>query len=301
MIQHIFPAFGTVNTITAFDTSKKEALEEAKQYLKKRNEGWSVFLESGEISAINRAAGERWTDVHPDTWELLQKAVQYGEATSGVFDITMQPLIDRWNLSKYGEVPTEKEIRRLCALVDYKDILLQEKEHRVMLKHPCQAVNLGGIAKGYAVDRTIQRLQRHGIKHLVLNFGGTVAVLGEERQVGLQHPFKKVGEVMGKLSLKDEIAVTSGSYERGYVKDRIRYHHILDPRTGKASATNLLSVTVVGTSGILLDVMATTVFILGIEKGVKLLQRYGLQAVFVTEEQKVFVTEGLRKKLVTDL
>lgn len=212
--------------------------------------------------------------------------------------MTMQPLIERWNLIKNCGIPDDNEIKQLCDLVGYHDILFQKQGFKIMLKNLKQALSLGGIAKGYAADQVRAILKQNDVKNAIINLGGTVVVMNKQQKIGLQYPFKKrTGQIMGELYVKDKIVVTSGPYEQEYIRNGVRYHHILNPRTGYPSKSNLISVTLIGTSGTLLDTLATAILVLGLEDSYRLVKKYNLQAVLVTEQLQVFATEGLQNNL----
>lgn len=298
MLQKMFQAFGTINTITVFGSdSSRAVLEEAEARIKDMDARWSVFRADSELSTINRLAGADYVAVCPDTYEILQRSVEYSSLTGGIFDVTMQPLIARYLSQEDGEPPSDDEVNRLRTLVNYRDILFDPKDFKVKLKNPGQKISLGAIAKGYAAEKIVEFLTQNGITDAVINLGGTVAVLGDKRTVGLQHPLKKTGQILGTLAVKDQILVTSGAYEQSYVRNGVTYHHILDPDTGRSSQADLLSVTLVGNNGALLDALATAIFVAGLERGYGFTQELGLQAVFVTDRLNVFATEGLKQSL----
>ena len=302
MIQKIFPAFGTLNTISIFDTdNKNDVLDEAERLLKNMHTRWSVFLDNSEISLINRLAGQEFVTVCPDTYDILAQSVMYSRLTNGIFDVTMQPLIEYLTLQKCSDTPSSSEAKQLRSLVIYKDILFHKDCFEVKLKHPEQKISLGAIAKGYAADKITELFKQNGIPDAVINLGGTVSVIGKERTVGLQHPLKRTGQIMGELLVKDKMVVTSGAYEQEYIKNGISYHHILDPRTGISSESDLRSVTLVGENGAMLDALATAIFILGLEQGYLLVKKLGLQAVFVTNDLNILATDGLKKTLKIEL
>lgn len=296
MIQKIFNAFGTVNNISVFDNNKTAA-ERAEQLLNDLSAHWSVFSESSEISMINRFAGEKFVAVSPDTFRILKLSAEYSRLTGGIFDITMQPLIERYSRGKNGEPPTDGEIAELLKIVNFEDVLFNEKKREIKLKKLNQKISLGAVAKGYAADKVVELFRQSGVREAVINLGGTAAVMGTERKIGLQHPLKKTGEIMGELSVQDKIVVTSGAYEQQWFKDGFKFHHILDPRIGRPSTSDLLSVTLVGNSGAMLDALATAVFILGLERGYEIVKNLDLQAVFVTDKLNVIATDGLRENL----
>ena len=249
------------------------------------------------ISQINQAAGRQPVAVDEDTFEVLRQAKRYGRITEGAFDVTVGPLADLWRRAmEERQLPGDEAVWQALALVNFANITLDEEAHTVLLEKAGQRIDLGGIAKGYAVDELRKRLRRHGVHRALLDLGGTVAALGCGLPVGIRDPFRPDGAPMGTLMLEDRIAVTSGVYERFAYMDGYRYHHVVDPRTGYPSKSGLVSVTLVGENGGALDAFATAALILGMEKSAPMLAEQGMDAVFVTEQGQVFVTRGLKRQ-----
>ena len=297
ILEKSFPAMGTVHTITLFDAEGLEAASDARAYLLDLHRAWSCFQGDSLISQINQAAGRQPVAVDEDTFEVLRQAKRYGRFTEGAFDVTVGPLADLWRRAmEERQLPGDEAVWQALALVNFANVTLDEEAHTVLLEKAGQRIDLGGIAKGYAVDELRKRLRRHGVHRALLDLGGTVAALGCGLPVGIRDPFRLHGAPMGTLMLEDRIAVTSGVYERFAYMDGYRYHHVVDPRTGYPSKSGLVSVTLVGENGGALDAFATAALILGMEKSAPMLAEQGMDAVFVTEQGQVFVTRGLKRQ-----
>ena len=297
ILEKSFPAMGTVHTVTIFDAEGPEAASDARAYLLDLHGAWSCFQGDSLVSRINQAAGRQPVAVDEDTFEVLRQAKRYGRFTEGAFDVTVGPLVDLWRRAmEERQLPGDEAVWQALALVNFANVTLDEEAHTVLLEKAGQRIDLGGIAKGYAVDELRKRLRRHGVRRALLDLGGTVAALGCGLPVGIRDPFRLHGAPMGTLMLEDRIAVTSGVYERFAYMDGYRYHHVVDPRTGYPSKSGLVSVTLVGENGGALDAFATAALILGMEKSAPMLAEQGMDAVFVTEQGQVFVTRGLKRQ-----
>ena len=294
-VMKVFPALGTVNSIWAEGGSCKEAASEAEEYIRTVHDRLSVFNDTSEISEINRRAGETACKVSPVTASLIERSIRYSKDTGGAFDITMGTGIEWKSTIKTGRLPKPDEIGKIKELTGYKDILVDEEKSTVMLKKKGQKLDMGGLAKGYAADKTRNILKKHGVKKALLNFGGTIVSIGHMSNIGLQDPFSETGKIFAVISLNGKAAVSSGIYEQYIVRGGKRYHHIIDPKTGCPSDTDLAGVTLVGDSAEMMDAYATAIIILGLEKGLKFVNSKNMEAVFVTVDRKVFVTEGIRK------
>ncbi|MBQ1440838.1 MAG: FAD:protein FMN transferase [Clostridia bacterium] len=273
-IEKMFIALGTVNRITAwFDAAEREsarlALERAEEYINDMDDRLSVFKPDSEISRINENAGVRDTLVCRDTFELLKLCVKYGELTGGVFDITTKPLTEA---SGNG------------ARVNYHDVLLDDRGLSVRLRSVGEGIHLGGIAKGYAVDTVARILERGGVRHAVINLGGTVRNTGRAGTVGIRNPFEPEKTALTIESV-DEAVVTSGLYERG--------NHIFDPVSGRPAVSDIASVTVVGNDGAAADAAATACMVIGSVRSVRLLDFLGLDGIFILRNGDIFATKSL--------
>ena len=294
-VRNMFPALGTLNTVTLYDTADTRPTDEVRDFIVHLDRTLSVFRPDSELSRLNALRGGRWTEVGEDTFAIFRESIRCSRLSGGAFDVTAGPLSALWREAiRTRQLPSKKMIRKARKLVGYQSLKLDEVRRRVCLRKTGQRVDFGGIAKGYAADKAAGMLRAAGVRNAVINLGGTVGVVGPEQRIGIQDPFRPTGEALGTLTLQDAFAVTSGSYERGFTSGGIRRHHIIDPRTGEPSRSGLASVTLIGTRAAELDALATAVFILGAEASVPLLQSRQIEAVFVTETGSVFVTPGLR-------
>ena len=296
--QKIFFAMGTVNTVTVFEPAKK-ALSAAGTFVSELNRRLSAFAADSEISAVSRNAGLAPVRVSADNFRLIERAVGYAEITDGCFDITSRPLSQLWKHAvRSGVLPDDNALRHARSLVNCQDIILDSTRQTVMLKQKGQQLDLGGIAKGFAADEIRNILLSYGVRDAVINLGGTVLNMGAPRTVGLQTPFAPNGQYFASLELKDgTAAVSSGVYEQCRAVSGRRIHHIADPRSGCPSDSGLLAVTLIGQKAEELDALATAALILGAEKSTELLKQRGIEAVFITDDRKVFVTDHLKKRL----
>ena len=234
----------------------------------------SCEKDSSEISAINRAAGIRPVKVSYETLFMLQRSKNYCKKFNGLFDVTIGPLSDLWGFSEDKEIvlPPDKKIKKLKKLVDYKDIIISENDTTVYLKKKGMSIDLGGIAKGYAIDRGAAVLKKMGINNFILNAGGDIYISGTKDKntfwkVGIKHP-RHTNDLIADFDLKDYAVATSGDYERYKIIDGKRYHHILDPRTGY-SGTLSESSTILAPTAEEADATATYLFLLGWKKAMK--------------------------------
>ncbi len=298
-VDKVFFALGTINYIKIFDIEKEDAIEKAIERVTEIDNRMSAFKTESDISKLSRNSGKGLRIVHQDTFQLIQKAIELSDISDGVFDITIRPLAELWGINKKGSfIPSESEIQKALHLVDYHGIQLDPKLLSAALKNPGQALDLGGIAKGFAADEVKQILVESGVQSALINLGGNVITIGSRPdgqpwQIGIQNPIAPTGQYLGVLSITNKTVVTSGSNERFFIKDGIRYHHILDPRTGKPAQNSLLSVTAVCACSTDADALTTALFILGPQKSMPLLNKVKAEAIFVTDDLTVTVTNGL--------
>lgn len=296
-ITKTFFALGTANSVSVFyDENDEEEIEKTLEYIKSYtlmlDDMFSVFKEKSEITKINNAAGSKTVEVSRQTYTILEKAVEFSRLSSGAFDITAGPVAGLWrNAIKGTYVPDKEDIEKQRSLTNYKDIILEDG--RAGLSKKGQQLDLGGIAKGFAADEAAKILNENEIKNAIVNFGGTIIILGGEKRVGIQNPDMDATNAAGFINVDSKAVVTSGSYERYFIKDWHRYHHIIDPTTGEPSESGLVSVTVVGDCALEMDALSTAVFILGMKKGSRLIKKLNAQAVFIDDNRNVFTTKGI--------
>jgi FAD:protein FMN transferase len=264
----------------------------------------SVWRPESEIVRLNQAAGERQVTVGDDVISVLQTARQVSEWTGGKFDVTFGALSGLWKFDhdQDNRVPDMNEVRRLLPLVDYRSLRVDEKSKTAFLASRSMRVHLGGIGKGYAIDRAIDILRRRGLRDFMIQSGGDLYVAGHKDgkpwRLGIQDPRGPAGRIFATIDLSDSTFSTSGDYERFFIAGGRRYHHIIDPSTGEPSQSGCRSVTIVTDRAVIADGLSTGVFLLGPEKGLSLLERLpGVDAVIVTTSNEVLVTPRLKGRL----
>ena len=301
-IKKMFQALGTINSIElAVTDDTKESLDihinlldEIRNQVRKLDDLLSIYKEESEISKLNRLAGIKEMQLSSETYHLLKTAQMLEQETSHCFDISLQPLIRLWGIGKKKDfVPTDEEIKHLLKERSQEYLVLDDKFQTAYLKNPNQQIELGSIAKGYAADLALTILKKHDVTNALLNFGGTIYCIGEAKRIGIQNPFKATGEWLGTLSLENSAAVTSGYYEKYFMKNGHCYHHILDPRTGKPSDNNLAGVTLIGANATTLDALSTAIYVMGIEAGSNLLNSFGIEGIFILKSGEILHTKGL--------
>jgi thiamine biosynthesis lipoprotein len=296
-IERTEQVMGTYATITILDrdTARAErALDAAFEEIRRIEALMSAYNASSEVAALTRN-GTNWTALSPDTLYVLTKADYYARISNGSFDVTCNPLVTLWmdTVQTESRLPTPEEVEAAKALVGYEQLQLDEAHGRARFAQPGMSITLGGIAKGYAVDRACDQLLAAGIEHALVNIGGDMRAIGDKNgapwAIALQNPRNKE-EYLTILKLEDEAVATSGDYERYFIlKERI--HHIINPKTGY-SADECISVTVIAERCIDADALSTTVFVLGPEAGKALLDAYGYQGLIISADKELITSNS---------
>ncbi len=238
----------------------------------------SEWIETSEISRINRGAGKTSVKVSKSTFSVLKTAQALAARSAGAFDPTWAAFRGVWQFTPAAPLlPTVDQIKRATALVDFKALILDESAQSAYLKRPNMELGLGGIAKGYAIDLAAQTLRAQGYTSFMIDGGGDLFVGAPKTKttpwrIGIKHP-RRQNIMFGFVTAQSEAVVTSGDYEHYFKLARKRYHHIIDVRSGYP-ASKCVSVTVVSPSATLADALATAIFVLGPSKGVELLAHY---------------------------
>ena len=255
-----------------------------------------------ELLNLNRHAGAEPYEVSPDTYEVLEAAREYSELTDGAFDLSIGPLVSLWNVgSEDASVPGEEQIAEAVAKVDYSNVSF-EGNNTVYLEEAGMAVDVGAIAKGYAADEAARILLEAGVEHALLDFGGNILTVGNKPdgsdwRIGVQHPEESRNSYLGIITGTNEAVVTSGPYERYFVEDGVRYHHILDRRTGYPTRNGMLSATIVTEESMKADALSTATFVMGLKDAQELvLSLVDVEAIFVTEDKRAWVSPGLQER-----
>jgi len=246
----------------------------------------SKYGPDSEVAKLNRLGKLK---VSPETFYIIKKAREFWRASNGAFDITVAPLVDLWGFTdKKYRLPGEKEIKKTLALVGSEKIILTDNNNVVKFRFSGMKIDLGALAKGYALDRAVAKLKEAGIKSALLCAGGQIHCLGDNLgrpwKVAIRQPNKK--GFVGYLELKDKAVATSGDYEQYFIKDKKHYAHIFNPKTGYPQDSGLASVTVIAPDGLTADALATATMVLGKEKGIELAQKFPDVEVRIVERRQ---------------
>lgn len=291
---------GTTCTVTLYDRAPRGIFEKVFARIDEIERHMTLNGTGSEVIAVNEAAGRAPAAVSPDTFSVISAGLEYSRLSGGAFDITIGPLVKSWGIgSDSARVPPEEEIAKMAALIDYTKVRTDERSGTVYLEEPGMMIDLGAIAKGYAADETARILDENGVKRAIIDLGGNIMLVGEKPdgtdwRVGVQDPDSTRGSYIGVVESGPAAVVTSGVYERFFVRDGVRFHHILDTETGYPVDNGLTSVTILTARSTDADGLSTSAFSLGLEKGLELIESLpGVEAVFLTREKRAWVTSGL--------
>ncbi len=292
---------GTIINIKAYGKNADKAVQASVDKISDIENKMSLNISTSEINKINKNAGIAPVKVSKNTFDVVKASLIYSEKTKGSFDITVEPLVSIWGIgTDKARIPSKDEINNALKLINYKDVVINEKESTIMLKRKGQAIDLGAIAKGYTADELKKVLLNYNVSSAFLNLGGNVYVLGNKPdktpwKIGVQNPLEPRGDYLGIVSVSDKSVVTSGNYERFFERNGKRYHHIFDTKTGYPAEKGLISVSIISDKSIDGDALSTSVYTLGLDEGKKLIESLeDVEAVFVTNDKKVYTTSGLK-------
>jgi FAD:protein FMN transferase len=294
-------AMDTLMTLKAWGSGAGGALDSALDEIRRLDALLDNTDPASDISRINAVAGGQPVTVVQDTMDILSDAVKYGDLTSGALDVTVSPLVKAWAITTdTPRIPSDGEIASLLPLVDYRGIRLDPAAYAAGLALPGSALDMGALGKGFASKRLMALLRQKGVASAIFSLGGNVGVMGGKTdgslwRVGIRDPEGTANDYVGYVSLKDGFVITSGDYERFFIRDGVRYHHIFDPAAGKPARTGLRSVTIIAQDGTLADALSTALFVMGQEKALAFYGAHrdlGFEAVFITEKNHVIATPG---------
>lgn len=326
-----FLAMDTYMTFTLYGEGAEDAIADAKEEILRLEKLWSVTDPESEIYAVNHGAEsgsaadhdmdsqDRYKSVmvSPETADLVAFALKMAEETKGALDPTIYPALTAWGFTA-GEyrIPAKEELDELLKRVDYKKVRLEENEINLP---EGMMLDLGAVGKGYAGDLLAKLLAEKGINSALLDIGGNIQAIGKkpdgsEWRLGLRAPGFLEGPsgkgdsdtgsegILGSLSVSDAAVVTSGAYERYFIgEDGKRYGHIIDPVTGYPAENGLLSVTVIAGEGKLCDALSTALYVMGAGEAADYWQEHrNFDMILVTEDKRVFLTEGLEDRFSLD-
>jgi FAD:protein FMN transferase len=284
----------------------KKALYYAFKEIERIEDLFSTHKEYSIIKKINDSAGISPIKVTDETFSIIKRAIEYSKKYEGLFDITVGCLTELWGFSSDREikVPSKEKIASLLPLVNYKNIILSEKDTTVFLPKKGMALDLGGIAKGYAVDRASNILKKYGITRYLINAGGDLVCSGfnssnSNWSIGVKHP-RLENDLIAKFQTKDIVVATSGDYERFIIVDSVRYHHILMPMTGMPGILSS-SVTVFFNNCEEATVLGKYIFLIGVDKFLKLPISKELDYIIIDSNGKIFYSQSMKDKYNLEL
>jgi len=301
-------AMGTVITVFLWSDDEPQAARAANavfEEMKRLDAVMTTWTPDSEVSRINSAAGVKPVKVSDETFAVIERAMDVSKKSRGVFDITVGAFKGLWKFDQDmdGTLPDPAEVKKRLASIGYKHLKLDKKRRTVFLAKKGMSITLGGIAKGYAVDKCVKLLHDQGFVNFMIQAGGDMYIAGKKGAdpwtVGIRDPRGAPDAMFALAPVVDHSFSTSGDYERGFVKDGVRYHHILDPRTGQPAHASR-SVTVRAKDAFTADAWSKVLFILGWKESLALLKREKLtdfEVVWVDEANTVHMTKGIEATL----
>jgi thiamine biosynthesis lipoprotein len=273
------------------------AIEAVLAEMRRVDELMSTYKPTSELSRVNAEAAAHPVAVTPELFKLLETSLEYSEITEGAFDITYASVGYLYDFRKHVH-PSEQAIARALPGINYRHVLLDREHTTVSFSQPGVRIDLGGIAKGHSVDRAIEILESMGISHAVVSAGGDSRVIGDRFGkpwiVGIRNPRSPDPDaVITRIPLEDAAISTSGDYERFFDEGGVRYHHIIDPKTGH-SASEVLSATIIGPTATRTDGLSKTAFVLGPDEALRIINKLSdVDCVLVTPDGRILYSKGL--------
>jgi thiamine biosynthesis lipoprotein len=263
----------------------------------------TTWRDDSDVSRVNHNAGVAPVKVSPETIEVIDAAAHSSEISNGAFDISFYALHGLWKFDEDLEkkLPPEAALKARLPLIDYRKVIVDHDKSTVYLAKKGMAINLGGIAKGYAVDRAVAVLKKSGFTDAIVQAGGDLMCAGSKGgapwSAGVRDPRGGRGDVFAVMKLSNHAFSTAGDYERYFMMDGKRYHHIIDPRTGHP-ATRSRSVTIYAPSALLADAIDDAVFILGWKKGFEMIEKLDdVGAVVVDDHGEVHISKRVQDRV----
>jgi thiamine biosynthesis lipoprotein len=301
---------GTYVQVKVYDEGKKSAIKPAMKLIKKLGDEMEVNDPgTSEIDKVNNAAGVKPVVIDKTMYRLVKKAYSFSAMSNGQFDLAIGPITQLWHIGfDDARKPKQSEIDTALKLVNYKDVILNDKDHSVFLKKKGMQLDLGAIGKGFITDEVADLLKARGVTTAIIDLGGNVYVMGHSPRgattpwtVGIQDPNKARNTVVGYIPGVNKSFVTSGIYERYLKVDGETYHHLMNPQTGYPFQNDIAGVTIVSDKSVDGDGWSTTIFAMGVQKGLAFIeQQKGVEAIFITRDNKVYKTSGVKNTFYLD-
>jgi thiamine biosynthesis lipoprotein len=277
-------------------TAARAAMSAVMDEMHRIDASMSPYKPESELSRINREAAQKPVVISKEMFDLISRSIDFSKLSDGAFDITFSSVGYLYDYREHVK-PTDEQIAKALPGINYRHLLLDPKARTIHYARTGVRIDLGGIAKGYAVDNCIAILKKRGITNAIVTAGGDSRLLGDRRgrpwNVGIRDPRQR-GEVAAVLPLADTAISTSGDYERFFEEDGVRHHHIINPKTGK-SATGVRSVTIIGPDGVTTEGLTKSVFVKGPKEGMRLIDSLkGVDAIIIDDTGRMLYSPGLR-------
>ena len=297
-------ALDTAIGLKVYGSKREEVLKKLENRINELDELLSTGKETSEVSRLNRSGKAVLSKI---TANLVKRSLDIYQKTDGLFDITIYPLMELWGFpSKNYKVPSDKEIKEKLKDVGSDKIIFDEAAGEISFKNRGMEIDFGGIGKGYITDELVKILTEEKVESAIINLGGNVFGFkkkpdGSLWNVAIRDP-NEPDKYMAVIKLEDSAVITSGGYERYFEKDGVTYHHILDPRTGKPSNSNLKSVSIVSKDGTLADALSTSLFIMGEEGAAEYWKKNGnnFDIILMTKDNRLLISNNIKGKVMSD-
>ena len=294
-------AMDTYMSLTAYGAKAEDAVTVAIHEIQRLDAMFSVGNTDSDVTTANMQGSATVSD---ETAYLVEQSLEISRKTDGAFDITIYPVMELWGFTtKNYKVPQADELQETLKRVSYENVSL--KDHELVLKNNAQ-IDFGGIAKGYTSSRVMQIFKEYGIEHGMVNLGGNVQTLGTKTdgtawRVAIQSP-QGGNQYLGILETSDQAVITSGGYERYFEENGVTYHHIIDPKTGYPSDSDLTSVTIVCADGTKADALSTSFFVMGLKRAESFYENTDLDfdVILLTKDNQIYISEGIAQNFTSD-
>ncbi len=291
---------GTVVDIAVFDKKDEKTLDDAMLKISAYDKIFNSHIEDSEVSAFNQLKENTPFQLSDDLDSAIKTSLKYAQASNGLLDISIYPVSHLWQFSSDNpHVPDKQTLDNALLSVGYQHIIYDESAKTIQKTDANSGIDLGSVAKGYIADKLAAYFEEQGVKHALINLGGNVYAVGTKPDgsdwtIGIQKPFDPTGTVLGTIKAADKAIVTSGIYERQFIEDDIAYHHILDPKTGYPMNNELTGVSIISSSATNADALSTTVFMLGVEKGLDFIENTpDTEAIFILKDNTIMLSSGI--------
>ena len=304
-VQYSDHAMGTNVTVWLWTGNERAAAQAAEAVfaeMKRLDKEMTTWDPRSEVSQINTAAGARPVKVSAETFAVIERSIDVSKRSKGLFDITVGAFKGLWKFDQDMDrtLPDPADVKKRLALVNWKDIALDPRQRAVFLKRKGMSITLGGIAKGYAVDKCVELLRKRGFTDFMMQAGGDMYIAGKKGtdpwMVAIRDPRGETNTYFATAPIENHSFSTSGDYERGFVLDGVRYHHIIDPRTGQPARASR-SVTIRAKDAFTADAWSKVLFIMGPAAALELIKREKLadfEVVWVDDKNQIVMTGGIK-------